>query len=109
MCVLTGETFPIKLEVVSALSTFAIIRWANFHPKDTREILSWVVNYREVYVLTEQRAIYRALLGVIHSDVMCIYIQSMSCLVYTFFGKPVFRLTTHICFGTNLVHGKLLR
>ena len=49
VCVtVAGETSNIQLEVVQPQSTFAIIKWSNFHTADSREILSWVVNYREV-------------------------------------------------------------
>ncbi|KAK2190050.1 hypothetical protein NP493_91g05005 [Ridgeia piscesae] len=37
----------LKLDVIHVASTFAFIRWNNFHTNDHRELLSWVVNYRE--------------------------------------------------------------
>jgi len=44
---LTGHTEELKLEVVSHLPTYAIVRWTNFFLNDHRELLSWVINLRE--------------------------------------------------------------
>jgi insulin receptor len=48
----TCETFPIEVEMAKTTATFAVFRWTNFQTTDSREILSWVLNYREVYVLS---------------------------------------------------------
>ncbi|KAK2157959.1 hypothetical protein LSH36_180g01062 [Paralvinella palmiformis] len=41
------HTEELKLEVVSHLPTYAIVRWTNFFLNDHRELLSWVINLRE--------------------------------------------------------------
>ena len=45
--VFPGNVSKISLSVWRALKTFAIISWTNFTPNDPRELLNWVISYRE--------------------------------------------------------------
>ena len=47
LVVLPGNVSKISLSVWRALKTFAIISWTNFTPNDPRELLNWVISYRE--------------------------------------------------------------
>ena len=39
-----------KLEAVHVMATSVVIRWQSFRLNDERELLSWIVHYRKVWV-----------------------------------------------------------
>lgn len=42
-----GDVTRIKVEAMSVTQFFAIVRWTNYLTADNRELLGWVVHYRE--------------------------------------------------------------
>jgi len=45
--VCTGEITIVNIKVIAVMSDHAVIRWDKFNTSDERQLLSWIVNYRE--------------------------------------------------------------
>jgi len=41
----------VNIKVITVQSEFAVIRWDKFNTSDERQLLSWIVNYREASVV----------------------------------------------------------
>jgi len=42
-----GEITLVDIKVIAVTAEFALIRWDKFNTSDERQLLSWIVNYRE--------------------------------------------------------------
>jgi len=42
-----GEITMVNIKVIAVNFEFAVIRWDKFNTSDERQLLSWIVNYRE--------------------------------------------------------------
>ena len=50
LCIVAGEITRVEIKVIAVTASFAVIRWDKFNTSDERQLLSWIVNYREAYV-----------------------------------------------------------
>ena len=47
LLLISGSISAVTLDVFDVGPTFAIVRWSSFNTSDEREVLGWIINYRE--------------------------------------------------------------